>query len=257
VIAISNSSVTGLGTDLAINAAIAVILSALGFTLARAVDFRQSRRASGHLVGLIPRRASVQIVLPEISVREFEIDGLNVKASPPSNVHWMPLPESLAVSTLIEAIHVSRPFATIEIVTSERVTFGPNKIVICVGGPAINSYTSHILASHLSDLNFVYPAHVVHFRGAEFSATFGEKGEVKEDCGFCLFTKLQETPCLLFFGVRAYGTQIAIRSFLTVSRQSSAWSRLRSLRSTVILSKGFVKDIQVTEFTITDVIGLE
>jgi hypothetical protein len=98
------------------------------------------------------------------------------------------------------------------------------------------------------------PEHVIQYKNETYRAQINAEGAVAEDYGFTFLSNLSNQYCLLHFGIRAFGSHIAVKSFLELPRNSNGWNVLRDHREAMLLSKGTVLGMDLIRCSVVKVV---
>lgn len=224
----------GLGSDIVAS----LIASSIGFVLgALFVRLRLARRYN-HLEGLVPADRRVQIVLPSTRIGDFEIKGSQGdRATQPSNVLMMPLPEGSGVAQLILALRTLTRRTNICLTTDDAVS-ADYGLTISIGGPSVNLETRRMLREH-PRFEITYPEHVAEYADWSYVPKRTDGGEIVTDFGFVFLhrdkTKVKISCC----GVWGAGTEAAIEGLLKLADKDL----YRQLRSRTTLFMAFRTDL--------------
>ena len=202
-----------------------------------------------HLKYFIGKAKKMRIVIPSFSVPEFEISGVEGKATIPSNVAVMPMAEGRGIAELVKGFQ-SR-FSNVDIEFVSQVTFEDNgSPFISIGGPSVNSVSGRIFEKYCPLFALKYPEHIASYGSVIYNPEFGPDHSLREDFGFILHTKSPKgSPCLVLCGVWAPGTHVAIQALLWPQNNlllSGMYKDLKIGKPFFAISHGTIDGLQIT-----------
>jgi hypothetical protein len=165
---------------------------------------------------LLNNSKSVKIIFPEFYSRTFPNSSIAKGANIPKNIDLMPLAEGRAIAQIAQAINFVSPQC--EIIMQSPGEFTDDGIpFISIGGPSVNSVSGDIIYKYWTKFKLHYPEHVAQYEDVLYKPTIKEE-QLQRDFGFTFKTVTDSgTNSIVFCGVWAFGTEIAVKSYLDLS----------------------------------------
>jgi hypothetical protein len=201
----------------------------------------------GYIRALLRRTGRVQIVVSNIEITRFKFARLDskdiVQMHVPRNVLYMPMPEGRAAAELAGLLHSVNSKIIVQLVTADD--HDPRVPTFSIGGPSINTFTARVLEKNFPDFSIVYPsARRAQFEGHIFETSWDADGGLMRDYGFIFSTQtLRGAPCLVFCGVRAFGTAMAVELFKSLPSRSDAARLISRRRKAFIAADGRIEGL--------------
>jgi hypothetical protein len=233
-------------TEVLVQTLTGLLVAAIGFVSARAVDRFKRYQRYGHLYDLIPSRSPVQIVLPSfVGIQEFYIPHVDATARIPPNNLVMPMNEAWAIAELVMGIR--RVNKTSEITLGTARTYKDNNsLTICIGGPSVNQITRQVLKS-VPNFSIDYPQHEAHFGSTTFIPARNDQDELVEDYGFVYITHTHSGGRhVVLCGVWSPGTEMAAKCLLGLHRRSDAVGMIKRRENVFLVAHGEVNGVETS-----------
>lgn len=178
------------------------------------IRYRQLHKVWDKIIGGHPE---INVVFPSFNVKEFQVEIVGKTSHIPSNVHLLPLAESLGISSLVQLFELIYRKKKIVLHPSENFTLLTSSF-ISIGGPSINRISNMLLNVQQVDKHFkiIYPDHYAQdqFNLRDYVAR-EKNGAIENDFGFIIIAENpfnpKETVCILC-GIWAHGTNAAIQA---------------------------------------------
>ena len=128
----------------------------------------------------------------------------------------MPLAEGRAIAQITQAINLISP--TCEIIIQSPDEFSDDGIpFISIGGSSVNSVSGDLISKYWHDFELHYPEHFAQYGDILYKPTVKEN-HLLSDFGFAFNTTANSgTKSIVFCGVWAFGTEMAVKSYLGLS----------------------------------------
>jgi hypothetical protein len=228
--------------EVLINLAAAVIFAILGALGARAWERTKLRRRYGHVRELLAHYDRLQIIVSSIELRRFtfQTDSGDLTHQSPRNVLFMPMAEGRAIAALIGLLHKVNPKIKVQLITASN--HDPSVPTFAIGGPSVNPFSAKVLPAEFPLFKIDYPAaKTARYDGHVFETRRDGANLLTKDYGFIFVTRTaRNAPCLIFCGVLAFGTAMAVELFGTIAGQSEAAGLIRKRRKGFIVAEGSV-----------------
>lgn len=223
--------------------AVGLLPALIGLAAGRAWERALALHKFAHIRALLNHRGRAQIIVSSVEISRFRPVGSDDALGPvqvPRNVLYMPMPEGRAIAELIEALHRVQPKLRIRLVTAEN--YDPEILTFSIGGPSVNKFSARILNADFPDFNIYYPATKrARYGGHVFETRYDADGRLTRDYGFVFVTRTsRNAPCIIFCGVRAFGTAMAVELFHTIPHRSDAARLIRKSTRAFLAADGEV-----------------
>lgn len=201
----------------------------------------------GHIRALLRRAERVQIIVSNVEITRFKFAKVDTKdvvqMNVPPNVLYMPMPEGRAVAELASLLHTVNPKIAVQLVTADN--HDPRALTLSIGGPSVNTFTARVLNEEFPDFAIDYPAaRRAKYEGHIFETLRDDSNRLVRDYGFIFSTQtIRGAPCLIFCGVRAFGTAMAVELFKSLPSRSDAARLIGRSRKAFIVADGRVEGL--------------
>jgi hypothetical protein len=201
----------------------------------------------GYIRALLRRTERVQIIVSNVEITRFRFAKLDsadiVQMNVPRNVLYMPMPEGRAVAELASLLHTVNPKVIVQFVTADD--HDPRVPIFSIGGPSVNTFTARVLNQDFPDFSIDYPtARRAKYEGHIFETLRDGDSKLIRDYGFIFSTRtLRGAPCMVFCGVRAFGTAMAVELFRSLSSRSEAARLISRGRKAFIVADGRIEGL--------------
>lgn len=220
------------------------IATAIGWVGKRSFD----RWRLKHMQTLLGGSKSVKIILPMFYAPMFSDEKSAAKgAQIPKNIHLMPLAEGRAVAEMVQAIRLVSPKSDI-IIQSQDEFIDDSTPFISIGGPSVNTVSKEIIEKYWHEFKLIYPEHYAQYGDVTYKPTIKEQ-QLLSDFGFSFQTIINSgTPSLVFCGVWAFGTEMAVRAYLNLTKQKGdidLKKKLKKKNNVLIISTGDINSYRI------------
>lgn len=190
------------------------IATCIGWVGKKAIDKWRLK----HMKTLLNNSKSVKIIFPIFYSPTFPDDNIAKGANIPKNIHLMPLAEGRAIAQIARAINLVSPKCEIIIQSPEEFT-DDGIPFISIGGPSVNSISGEVIGKYWHNFKLHYPDHFAQYGDVLYKPTIKEQW-LMSDFGFTFKTLTDSgTNSIVFCGVWAFGTEMAVKSYLDLSMQ--------------------------------------
>jgi hypothetical protein len=193
----------------------------------------------------------VQIIVSNIEITRFSFakSGATepVRILVPKNVLYMPMPEGRAIAELTSLLHKVNPKLKVQLITA--ASHDPALPTLSVGGPSVNTFTEKVPAQEFPEFSIDYPAtRRGKFESHIFETVRDSDSRLIRDYGFVFVTRTSKNaPCILFCGVRAFGTAMAVELLRALPARSEAAQLIREGRKAFIAADGSIEGLAETD----------
>lgn len=235
--------------DIIEQVAIGLVPIIIGFMAGRAWGKAKLLVRYGYIRKLIAGKDRVQVVVSSVEISRFksaENAGITSRVQVPPNVLYMPMPEGRAVSELTSLLHKVNPRVKVKLITPAY--YDPGIPTLCIGGPSVNSLSGRLLSSQFPEFKIEYPATRRARYGGHFFETSRDEGNMlTRDFGFIFLTRTARgEPCMIFCGIRAFGTAMAVELLGKLPTRSEAARLISHGRKAFIVGEGKVDGLEET-----------
>lgn len=207
-----------------------------------------------HMKTLLEGSKSVRIIFPMFYAPTFPDENIAKDAKIPKNIHLMPLAEGRAITEITQAINLVCPKCDVIIQSPNEFTDDGTPF-ISIGGPSVNNVSQEIIEKYWREFKLVYPEHYAQYGDVTYKPTIKDQ-QLLNDFGFSFQTTSNSgTRSIVFCGVWAFGTEMAVKSYLNLSRQKGnidLKNKLKDEGNVLIISTG---DINLYRAGIPTIIG--
>lgn len=227
--------------------AVDLVAAIIGVTAGAAWEKAKLLAKYGHIRALLRHAERVQIIVSNVEITRFrfaKVDSKDVvQMNVPPNVLYMPMPEGRAVAELVSLLRTVNPKLTVQLVTADN--HDPRTPTLSIGGPSVNTFTARVLNEDFPDFSIDYPtARRAKYEGHTFETLRDADNRLIRDYGFIFSTRtLKGAPCLIFCGVRAFGTAMAVELFRSLPSRSDAARLVGRARKAFIVADGRVEGL--------------
>lgn len=227
--------------------AIGLLTALIGVAIGRTWEKITLLRKYSYVRGLLNRRNMVQIIVSNAEIARFKpiaTGNKEFQVQVPRNILYMPMPEGRAIAQLMSLLHEVSPRLKIRLVTAG--SYDPEVPTFSIGGPSVNAFTAKTLSIDFPDFSIDYPAtKKARYQGHSFETLRGADGSLTRDYGFIFLTRtVKDAPCIIFCGVRAFGTAMAVDLFSELPGHSDAARLLRRSRKAFIAADGEIAGLE-------------
>lgn len=229
--------------------AIALFATAIGAVIGKIWERARLLRRWGYIRSLLGQHRKVQIIVSSVEISGFKFAGGGpensvTKLQVPRNILYMPMPEGRAIALLVNTLKRISPKLTIQLVTP--ASHDPGVLTFSIGGPSVNAFTYKTLEKEFPEFGIDYPAtRRAHFEGHSFETTRTPDNTLTGDYGFIFVTRtIKDAPCLVFCGIRAFGTAMAVDMFRSMHPKSEAAQLIRKCPKAFIVVEGKVHALE-------------
>lgn len=205
----------------------------------------------GHIRSLLKGYDRVQVIVSNIEISRFKFPGLNsgdmMQLNVPPNVLYMPMPEGRAIAELADIVRQVNSKVKIQLVTAN--SHDPDVPTFSVGGPSVNLFSARVLQAHFPKFSIDYPATKrAKYEGHIFETSRDAENKIIRDYGFVFVTETsRHAPCIVFCGVRAFGTAMAVDLFRELPARSEPAKLIGKARKAFIVGDGRVEGLAETD----------
>jgi hypothetical protein len=235
--------------DVLVQIAIGLATAAIGLIAGRVWERAKLFRQYSHVRTLLGPLNKIQIIVSNVEIPRFKfaMDGSEVIHQSPRNVLFMPMPEGRAVAALTSLLHKINPKVRVQLVTASN--YDPEIATLSIGGPSVNAFSGKVLSTDFSEFKIEYPAAKrARYEGHIFETLRDKDNLLTRDYGFIFLTRTARgAPCLVFCGVMAFGTAIAVELFRSLPHRSEAAQLIRKGRKAFIVAEGSVDGLELHE----------
>jgi hypothetical protein len=235
--------------DIVEQLAIAVFAIGVGAFIGKIWERARLLRKWGYIRALLGQHRKVQIIVSSVGISAFKFAGGGPENSAtrvqvPPNILYMPMPEGRAIATLVNTLKRISPKLKIQLITANN--HDPETLTFSIGGPSVNSFSYQTLGADFPDFSIDYPAtRRARFEGHSFETTRNPDNALTGDYGFIFVTRTsQDAPCVLFCGIRAFGSAMAVDMFRSMPRKSEAAQAIRNCPKAFIVVEGKVNGLE-------------
>jgi len=233
--------------------AIGLVPIIIGFTAGRVWERAKLHLEYSYIRRLIAGKDRVQIVVSSVEISGFKYTAerpeIRSRVSVPRNVLYMPMAEGRAVAKLTALLHRVNPKVRVQLVTPRN--HDPEIPTFSVGGPSVNAFSSRVLRNDFPDFKIEYPTtRRARYGGQVFETRSDGNNMITGDYGFIFLTKISKgVPCVIFCGIRAFGSSMAVELFGELSARSEAAKLVSHGRKSLIVAEGSVDGLE--EFAVS------
>ena len=232
-----------------VQVAIGLVTAVIGLIAGRIWERAKLLREYSHVRTLLGGHDKIQIIVSNVEIPRFKfaMDGSAVIHQSPRNVLFMPMPEGRAIAALTSLMHKINPKVRIQLVTAGSCD--PEIPTLSIGGPSVNIFSGKVLGTDFPEFKIEYPAaRRARYEGNIFETLRDSENLLIRDYGFIFVTRTSRgAPCLVFCGVLAFGTAMAVELFRSLPRGSEAAELIRKGRKAFIVAEGGVDGLEHTQ----------
>lgn len=232
--------------EVMINILAAIIFATIGFLVAKAWEKAKLMRRYGYIRQLLGGHNRLQIIVSSIELEGFSFptDSGKLIHETPRNVLFMPMPEGRAIAALISLLHKVNPKLSLQLVTATN--HDPSVPTFSIGGPSVNSFSAKTLSAEFPLFKIEYPeATRARYDGHVFETRRDSTNLLTADYGFIFLTHTPKgAPCVVFCGVLAFGTAMAVELFGSLGSRSEAAGLIRRMQKAFIVAEGSVDGLE-------------
>jgi hypothetical protein len=226
---------------------IAVIAIGIGAFIGKAWERARLLRRWGYIRALLGRHRKVQIIVSSVEISGFKFAGPEntfTKVVVPRNILYMPMPEGRAIAALVNTLKRVEPKVKIQLVTPSN--HDPEVLTFSIGGPSVNAFSHRVLGTDFPEFSIDYPAtRRARFEGHSFETTRTPDNTLTGDYGFIFVTRTdKDAPCVVFCGIRAFGSAMAVEMFQSLPPNSEAAQQIRRGNKSFIVAEGKVNGLE-------------
>lgn len=227
--------------------AIGLLTALIGVAIGRTWEKVTLLRKFGYVRALLSHRNIAQIIVSNAEIARFRpiaTGSKDFQVQVPRNILYMPMPEGRAIAQLMSLLHEVSPRLKIRLVTAGN--YDPEVPTFSIGGPSVNAFTAKTLSIDFPDFSIYYPAtKKARYQGHTFETLRDTDGSLTRDYGFIFLTRTTKgAPCMIFCGVRAFGTAMAVDLFSALPGRSDAARLLRRSHKAFIAADGEVAGLE-------------
>lgn len=228
---------------------IAFVPVVIAFVVGRIWEKARVMRRYGYIRTFIGKADKVPIIVSNIEVSRFKFANESqetIRLQVPRNVLYMPMPEGRAVGELSGLLHRINRKVTVQLVSPGQ--HDPEAPTISIGGPSVNSFSARALSAEFPDFRIEYPATKrARYGGHAFETQRSTDDMLVRDYGFIFVTRTSKNaPCLIFCGIRAFGTAMAVELFRILPNNSEAARYIRRGEKSFIVAEGKIEGLEET-----------
>ena len=162
----------------------------------------------------------------------------------------MPMAEGRAIGTLISLLHRVSPRMRVQLVTASG--HDPSVPTFAIGGPSVNSFSAKVLPAEFPLFKIEYPAAKrARYDGHVFETRRDTTNLLTRDYGFIFVTRTARgAPCVIFCGVLAFGTAMAVELFGSLAGGGEAAALVRKGRKGFLVAEGDVDGLEAAAVTL-------
>ncbi len=227
--------------------AIGLVPITIGFTAGRAWQRAKLLREYSYLRILLKYHNKVQIIVSHVEIARFRTTmgtGGSAHVMVPRNVLYMPMPEGRAIAALTSLLHKVNPRVRVHLVTAEH---NDSELpTLSIGGPSVNAFSEKILKTEFPEFKIEYPAtRRARYGGQLFETQLADDNMLTRDYGFIFLTRTaKDAPCMVFCGIRAFGTAMAVELLQKLPPRSDAAQLIKYGRKALIVAEGKVEGLE-------------
>jgi hypothetical protein len=228
---------------------VALIAIGIGAFIGKTWEKASLLRRWGYIRALLARHRRVQIIVSSVEISGFKFatggpENTITKLQVPRNILYMPMPEGRAIATLVNTLKRIDPKLKIQLVTANN--HDPEVLTFSIGGPSVNSFSHKILGSDFPEFAIDYPAtRRARFEGHSFETLRTPDNILTRDYGFIFVTRTTRgAPCIVFCGIRAFGTAMAVEMFRSMPPNSESAQLIRKCHKAFIVAEGKVNGLE-------------
>lgn len=232
--------------DILEQVAIGLVPIIIGVIAGRSWERTKLLRKCGHFRALLRPYDRVQIIVPNVEITRFAYAKLGtdrVQIQVPKNILYMPMPEGRAIAELTSLLHKVNPELKVQLIVA--ASHDPSLPTLSVGGPSVNVFTDKVLAQEFPEFSIDYPATTrAKFENHIFETVRDSESRLIRDHGFVFVTRTSRSaPCIVFCGVRAFGTAMAVELLRELPARSEAAQLIRKGRKAFIAADGVIEGL--------------
>ncbi len=238
----------GSAVDIVVQITIGLVAIGIGGFIGKAWERAKLLRRWSYIRKFLGRHRKVQIIVSSVEISGFKFargsEATLTKLQVPRNILYMPMPEGRAIGMLVNLLNRIDPKLKVQLVTAKN--YDPEVLTIAIGGPSVNAFTHDILLTEFPEFHIDYPAtRRARYEGHSFETLRTTDNILTRDYGFIFVTRTTKgAPCLVFCGIRAFGSAMAVEMFRSMPHGCEAAQLIQKCRKAFIVAEGKVDGME-------------